>query len=395
MVGLVSDLQLKAIDTLALKLEQAKIDLSLAKTDGTRIAAQNMINKLTEDLNEKIAEATIDYRKMTNEAGKAFASSISDSLTTGMIDLLSGKADEGEDALQTFSRKFIDSLTNTVIKTFVDGLMAPLTGENSPLMQSIKNFGSSIFSTAFGISTPVSGNAAAKMATGADPSVGIFQGMWDTLKSGFTGMLGYLGPFGAWLSGLLGLTTTKAATDAAADVTKIALETTNTGLIITAIGADTLAVTTAISVSTGAITAAIAASAAASSGGDALKFLLAAGGGRIAGPGTGTSDSIPAMLSNNEFVVNAKAARKFSPLLEAINNNRMTKFADGGAVNTSILAKPMQSSLSSNGQNKTQSTQQVFQINITGDVSRQTRAEIQRMLPNIANGVNSYNKEKG
>ena len=35
----------------------------------------------------------------------------------------------------------------------------------------------------------------------------------------------------------------------------------------------------------------------------------AAGGGEIVGPGTGTSDSIPAMLSDGEFVMTAKAVR--------------------------------------------------------------------------------------
>ena len=34
-----------------------------------------------------------------------------------------------------------------------------------------------------------------------------------------------------------------------------------------------------------------------------------AGGGHIAGAGTSTSDSIPAMLSDGEFVMNAKAVR--------------------------------------------------------------------------------------
>ena len=167
------------------------------------------------------------------------------------------------------------------------------------------------------------------------------------------------------------------------------------GLTVTAITSSGAAISAAIGVSTTAITAAIAASAAAEGSGDVLKLLFAANGGRITGPGTGTSDSIPAMLSNNEFVVNAKAARKFSPLLEAINANRLPTFAYGGAVDTTILSKPMQSNIGSNNQTKAQSNQQVFQINITGDVSRQTRAEIQRMLPNIANGVNSYNKEKG
>ena len=37
--------------------------------------------------------------------------------------------------------------------------------------------------------------------------------------------------------------------------------------------------------------------------------VIAAGGGEIVGPGTGTSDSIPAMLSDGEFVMTAKAVR--------------------------------------------------------------------------------------
>ena len=34
-----------------------------------------------------------------------------------------------------------------------------------------------------------------------------------------------------------------------------------------------------------------------------------ASGGEIVGPGTGTSDSIPAMLSDGEFVITAKAVK--------------------------------------------------------------------------------------
>lgn len=45
-----------------------------------------------------------------------------------------------------------------------------------------------------------------------------------------------------------------------------------------------------------------------------------ASGGKIRGAGTGTSDSIPAMLSNGEFVTNAAATRMFEPVLEAMNN---------------------------------------------------------------------------
>lgn len=48
---------------------------------------------------------------------------------------------------------------------------------------------------------------------------------------------------------------------------------------------------------------------------------MAGGGpsGMVVGPGTGTSDSIPAMLSNGEYVINAAATRTFRPLLDAIN----------------------------------------------------------------------------
>lgn len=45
-------------------------------------------------------------------------------------------------------------------------------------------------------------------------------------------------------------------------------------------------------------------------------------GGLVTGPGTSRSDSIPAYLSNGEFVVNAQATRSNRALLEAINSGR-------------------------------------------------------------------------
>lgn len=56
-----------------------------------------------------------------------------------------------------------------------------------------------------------------------------------------------------------------------------------------------------------------------------------ASGGRIYGAGTSTSDSIPAMLSNGEFVVNADAAQRNMGFLEAINSGfKVPGFARGG-----------------------------------------------------------------
>ena len=55
----------------------------------------------------------------------------------------------------------------------------------------------------------------------------------------------------------------------------------------------------------------------------------------VRGPGTGTSDSIMARLSNGEFVMRAAAVRKYGPqFFEALNRLRhsVPKFATGGLV---------------------------------------------------------------
>jgi hypothetical protein len=71
-------------------------------------------------------------------------------------------------------------------------------------------------------------------------------------------------------------------------------------------------------------------------GGADMAAVAAAGGGPISGPGTGTSDSIPAKLSNGEFVVRAAPAAKFKGLLNHINKGgkvgKAPGFAAGGWV---------------------------------------------------------------
>ncbi|WP_302610663.1 tape measure protein [uncultured Mitsuokella sp.] len=58
-----------------------------------------------------------------------------------------------------------------------------------------------------------------------------------------------------------------------------------------------------------------------------------ASGGPVRGAGTSTSDSIPTMLSNGEYVINADAAAQIGlPTLNAINSGNLPKYADGGEV---------------------------------------------------------------
>ena len=67
--------------------------------------------------------------------------------------------------------------------------------------------------------------------------------------------------------------------------------------------------------------------------------IKAATGGYITGPGTGTSDSIPAMLSNGEFVIRSAAVNQIGRgTLEAINAGHIPQFSDGGSVDDTIAA---------------------------------------------------------
>lgn len=65
---------------------------------------------------------------------------------------------------------------------------------------------------------------------------------------------------------------------------------------------------------------------------DNTKGIFKAAGGHVRGPGTGTSDSIPAYLSNGEYVIKQKSVSKYGTgFLDAVNAGR---FANGGLVST-------------------------------------------------------------
>jgi hypothetical protein len=61
--------------------------------------------------------------------------------------------------------------------------------------------------------------------------------------------------------------------------------------------------------------------------------------GRVSGLGTARSDQIPAMISNGEFVVNARATAQNLALLTAINSNRNVSGV-GGGISVVVNAAP-------------------------------------------------------
>jgi hypothetical protein len=67
-----------------------------------------------------------------------------------------------------------------------------------------------------------------------------------------------------------------------------------------------------------------------------------AGGGLIRGPGSGTSDSIPARVSNGEYVVRARAVQRYGP--QFFHDLNAERYADGGLVDTGFGDKGKKSS---------------------------------------------------
>ncbi|MGW5267264.1 transglycosylase SLT domain-containing protein [Rhodococcus sp. NPDC003994] len=69
-------------------------------------------------------------------------------------------------------------------------------------------------------------------------------------------------------------------------------------------------------------------------------------GGPVSGPGGPRDDVIPALLSNGEYVINAASTAEYRPLIEAINDGSLPKYADGGIVQGgATLTSPIQRSM--------------------------------------------------
>lgn len=119
--------------------------------------------------------------------------------------------------------------------------------------------------------------------------------------------------------------------------------------------------------------------------GGILSILGFAEGGRVRGPGTGTSDSIVARLSDGEYVVKEKAARKYGSLLDAINNDRLPKFANGGHVGVPAIPVVPQAATAAAGPSVQITVAPVFNVeNGTPEGVDKLRGEMVPVMREIA-----------
>jgi hypothetical protein len=93
--------------------------------------------------------------------------------------------------------------------------------------------------------------------------------------------------------------------------------------------------------------------------------------GYLTGPGTGTSDSIPApWLANGEYIVNARSTAMWRPLLDAINSGRRVP----------VAAAPVISGASGGAARPVQVTQNIFQPQDPHVAARESARELAWML---------------
>jgi len=113
-----------------------------------------------------------------------------------------------------------------------------------------------------------------------------------------------------------------------------------------------------------------------------------AGGGIVRGPGGPRGDKIPAMLSDEEFVVNAKATKQNRALLEAINSGGFIGLKDGGsplrAPSMPILRAPAASQQAQSG---------IADVRVFVDRDGNWQAEVERISQrNVKQGLTAFDK---
>jgi len=389
-----SDMERRAIQGTIRQLNDLNTVISSdAASPDIKARAQRMVDEITEEFGAALKESA---SPRSQQYGKQFVDEQKEGFSRAISDALKGKSKDGKSAWKVLGNTILDNFTSGVVDVFVKGLadnvfVKPLTSlmkdlganlskifgngdtvglaqvgqkSSSGVSDLIKNAGASSKFGKFDPSaeTPVTVDMS---PPSSEPSIA------DSLSQAFQPMKDALMSVWNTLLQMLGISTTDSG------LNKITAVSTQTQNALTTSGDQ-------------AIVAAILGSSTASSASSAAA-VLAATGGYISGAGTSTSDSIAAMLSNGEYVVNAAATSKFLPLLSAINSGNVQGFADGGLVMPTNVGSMSAIKRPAAGSGNTQS----IYLSVTGDISRQTRSEIYGMLPQIAQGVNTFNKDKG
>lgn len=385
-INRLSDSWIKQLQNLAKEIETESLAVSSKPTEQERITAQNLVNAKRRQLDMSLIKASVDTAQKAFDAGKSFASAISDGTYSAINDAFKGKAIEGKGVLESLALNLADLFTNAIIDSFIKGMTDPFLGEGGVLSEFMQNLGTSLYKSATnqifgaftnaGISTTGLSGSPITSAPVAGPASETGKEQTDLLSSIFTTLLTTLNPVGGFftslITGVLSLFGVQFSSVTQQQIQFIYYSNLLVLIQGTLIGISGIltAILTRVSLDNPAF----------------------ATGGYVRGPGTGTSDSIMARISNGEFVVNARATRDNFELLKAINAGKIKKYAQGGLVSRLDMPNTVDTRMLNSG--NVNSNSQIVNINITGDISRQTRAEIVSMAPEISAMVHSNFKER-
>lgn len=300
------DLQADVDDAYA-KNSLAALQDALTQERAARLASYNE----QQSIMQAVYANWVALNETTNSKIMATIDSSKQSFQTFFEDILSGSQSLGSSLVDLF-----DNIWKNIIDNFTASWTAGITNK---LMSTFGLLGSSSGSTGNnGLDT---GDALTAVTGTASISSGTSGGLFDGVTGSAQAATSALSLFG-------GTTSKGSALLSGFNVVQ--------GIINTATKpAEATVTATATGALTGLTTAAISASAAlAAMAAKSYAGLLGfATGGYISGPGTGTSDSIPAALSNGEYVMTAGAVSRLGlPVLDALNAGKVPKFAAGGLV---------------------------------------------------------------
>ena len=344
--------------------EQLRIINDPTSTDVQILTASNQLDLLGQ-AGERFVDSMRRGQELARGVQSVFQSSVKEMLLGGSLE------DVLISAATRISESFLDAMLEQMTTSmFTDG------GMFSGMADGIGNMfaggpggsGSAVGTGAAALTGDIAGEAAEGLTT-----------LTASTEAADGGILSWLSGVGSSIASALGFGT---ATATAGATTTTAAATTVT--FATALTAATVAATTLAT----SLTAAASAS-------------LIPGfstGGYVSGPGTGTSDSILARLSNGEYVMNAKSVREHGALLHAINTNgNIPAFAKGGPVGESLpvmslanQGKAMNGQVSQGGNLTTN-----IHLQVTGDVTNATRKAVREMGSELANQVENNFKERG
>jgi tape measure domain-containing protein len=359
--------------------------------DSTVVEAKTHLGTFVKNINfaAKEAFAALSEPALSAEAmqaGTDFAKSVKTDMISGIRGIITGTTTTGN-VIKDMFNKFTSTFLDNAITGFVNGLMTQ-TGWDKDLQKYMSSAFGGFEKVGTGIGAKVTAPFQNKLTTdnplysdngnGVDIATSIKQGIEDGSATGAKSV---------------GDAMDTSAKTSLSDV--LSKGWSNLGDVLSSAWKGLTGLFSGGSGGTGGISLGGIGNSISSGWSSFTSWLGFASGGLVNGPGTGTSDSIMAALSNGEFVVNADSTKKYGKLLHSINSGAMPKFADGGIVGNYSPMTPSLNTLKAIPTAKKTQTQSTFNINITGDVSRQTRSEIQKMIPEIAGGVNTHNYERG